>query len=608
MTKPLFMKKEYRLLYLLALLKLILPFLIQDHSYEPHRDEFLYLAEGRHMAWGFMEVPPLLSVFAWLTNIFGGGFFWIKFWPALFGALTYVLVGRLILSFGGGLFALILGVLVFIFGVYLRMFYLFQPNFPEIFFWTLMAYGLVRYVQTREGLGSPGGRPGEEVEMPGAGWEGVGENETREGIEKLGAGREEVGKSETGEGAGKLAVGRPGSGKRAAGRPFGLYVAGIAFGLGMMSKYSVAFYSVSLFGGLLLTRQRKILLNRHFYFAFGIGLLIFLPNFLWQYMHGFPVVYHMKELQKTQLQYISPTGFLVDQLLYNLPCLFIWLTGLFWVSFTQAGRPYRFIGWAYLLVVSLFVLGHGKSYYDMGAYPVLIAFGAVALERWAVGRLHFMRYVLPAVVLVLGYTYITIALPFLPPPRLAAYYARSGIARKTGALRWEDLRDHPLPQDFADMLSWKEMTQKVAKGYASLDSTEKKQTLLFCDNYGEAGAVNYYGRAYGLPPAYSDNASFLYWLPDDFYACNNLLLVTDDREEMQHAFIHAFASARLLDSITNPYAREYGSLIVLLKGPNEAFRKAFRDKIDGKKFKTTASGATSAGAPPSALEEGGKMH
>jgi 4-amino-4-deoxy-L-arabinose transferase-like glycosyltransferase len=534
------MQKEYRLLYLLALLKLVLPFLIQDPSYEPHRDEFLYLAEGRHMAWGFMEVPPVLSVFAWLTNVFGGGFFWIKFWPSLFGALTYLLVGRVILSFGGRWFALVLGVLPFIFGAYLRMFYLFQPNFPEIFFWTLMAYGLVRHVQT--------------------------------------------------------------------GKPSGLYIAGIAWGLGMMSKYSVAFYAVSLFGGLLLTKERKILLNRHFYWAMGIGLVIFLPNLLWQYVHGFPVVYHMKELQKNQLQYINPTGFLTDQLLLHLPCLFIWLTGLYWVSFTRAGRPYRFIGWAFALVVTLFVIGHGKSYYAQGAYPILFGFGALSLERWATGRRTFMRYAMLAVTFFLGYTYVTIALPFLPPPQLAAYYARSGVARKTGALRWEDLKDHPLPQDFADMLSWKEMTKKVAGAYARLDSTEKRQTLLFCDNYGEAGAVNYYGPGYRLPPAYSDNASFLYWLPDDFYTYNNLLLVTDDLEEMQHPFIHEFASARLVDSITDPYAREQGSLIILLKGPSAAFRKAFRDKIDGKKYKTTASGAVSAEAPANALEKGGSMH
>ena len=143
------MRQKYLLLYLLALVKLVLPFLLQNGVYEPHRDEFLYLAEGRHMAWGYMEVPPLLSVFAWLTNLFGGGFFWIKFWPSLFGALTYLIVGRMVLALGGRLFALLLAFLPFVFGAYLRTHYLFQPGFLEIFFWTLLAYALVRYMQSR---------------------------------------------------------------------------------------------------------------------------------------------------------------------------------------------------------------------------------------------------------------------------------------------------------------------------------------------------------------------------------------------------------------------------------------------------------------------------
>src|ERR1700733_11835310 len=97
------------LIGVLALLKFIFPYLVQNGAYEPHRDEFLYLAEGRHLAWGYFEVPPMLSVFGYLTDLLGGSLFWIKFWPSLFGALTYVLVARIIRLFGGGWFALVLG-------------------------------------------------------------------------------------------------------------------------------------------------------------------------------------------------------------------------------------------------------------------------------------------------------------------------------------------------------------------------------------------------------------------------------------------------------------------------------------------------------------------
>ena len=113
--------KPANLIYLLAFVKFILTFLIQSPVYEPHRDEFLYVTEGQHLAWGYLEAPPMMSFFAYLTNMLGGSLFWIKIWPSLFGSLTYLLVGGLILSLGGKWFALVIGFLPFIFGYYLHV-------------------------------------------------------------------------------------------------------------------------------------------------------------------------------------------------------------------------------------------------------------------------------------------------------------------------------------------------------------------------------------------------------------------------------------------------------------------------------------------------------
>ena len=95
----------------------------------------------------------------------------------------------------------------------------------------------------------------------------------------------------------------------------------------------------------------------------------------------------------------------------------------------------------------------------------------------------------------------------------------------------------------------------MAAAYHTPDSNEKKRIILFCDNYGQAGAVNYYACKYHLPEAFSDNASFLYWMPDnlDF---DNIVLLTDDEQEMQHAFIKNFTSAVLTDNVTSYNARE----------------------------------------------------
>jgi 4-amino-4-deoxy-L-arabinose transferase-like glycosyltransferase len=503
------MNKNNRLLYFLALLKIALPYLLQNNAYEPHRDEFLYLAEGHHMAWGFMEVPPLLSVFAWLTHVFGDGMFWIKLWPSLFGAATFIVAGRIVLSLGGKSFSLLLLFLPFIFGVYLRLFFLFQPNPPEVFFWTLIMYSIIRFIQTEKSK-----------------W---------------------------------------------------IYLFGVSVGLGMMSKYSVAFITVSVLLGLIFTKYRTVFANKHFWYASLLGFIIFLPNLLWQYSRNFPVMHHMQELHDTQLQYISPLDFLKDQLLMNIPCVFIWLSGLWYVLFSAKEKRFRFVGYAYIVVITLFLIGHGKNYYVLGAYPVLFAFGAYHLEKYTSARRKILRYAFIIFPVVLGTLMIPIALPIFPPQQLADLYDKIGT-KNTGALKWEDLKDHPLPQDFSDMLGWEEMAQKMSKAYETLDSAEKRHTVLFCDNYGMAGAVTFYAKKYQLPEAYSDNASFLYWLPDTMHI-DNLLLLTDDPNEMQHDFINDFSSAVLTDSITTPFAREHGDFVILLKGANEKFNQFFKEKI-----------------------------
>ncbi len=495
-------------LYGLIFLKLLLPYLLQHSMYEPHRDEFLYLAEGNHLDWGFMEVPPLLSVFAWLTHVLGGGMFWIKLWPSMFGAATLFIMGWLVLLLGGKKFALFLLFLTFIMTGYLRVFFLFQPNAPEVFFWSLLVFAIIRYVQT-------------------------------------GANR-------------------------------WLYLFGVAAGLGMLSKYSVLFYIVSLVGGLLLSPYRNVFLNKHFWLASLLGFVIFLPNLWWQYVHHFPVVYHMNQLHETQLQYVSTTAFLVSQVVMFLPCLFIWLSG--WYSVSAGGQTrYRFVGIAYLFVILLLIAGHGKGYYALGAYPVLFAFGATALEKSTAVKRQSFRYLFTSVPLVIGLIFLPVALPLFAPPTLAAIYARTGIAN-TGQLRWEDLQNHPLPQDFSDMLGWKEMAEKVGKAYHSLSEEEQRNTLIFANNYGMAGAVNYYRHQYHLPEVYSDNASFLYWLPDSVHF-SNLILITTNQEELKEKYVQYFQSAYIADSITHPYAREHGDLIVVEKGADKRFEQFFKDKL-----------------------------
>lgn len=500
-----------RLIYVLALVKFILPFLLQHSVYEPHRDEFLYLAEARHLAWGYLEVPPMLSALSFISNALGGSLFWIRFWPSLGGALTYVLVGRIILLLGGGKFALLLGFLPFVFGYFVHVHFILQPNFLEMLAWTTMAYGLMRYVRSEERAG--------------------------------------------------------------------LYVAGLGFGLGMMSKYSVAFFAGCLLIGLLLTPERRVFRNRHFYYALLLGLLVFLPNLIWQGVHGWPIFNHMVELRHQQLDQVSRLHFVADQLTYNLPGLVCWSAGLYWLFGIPEGRRYRFAGWAVLLVLAFLVMSRGKSYYAMGVYPVLFACGAVCLEKATLARRGW-RWALVIFSVIAGCYIDMIALPMLEPQRLAGFYRRYASYRRLGFLRWEDQQDHPLPQDFADMLGWKEMAMKTANVFHSLDSAGVNHTVIDGGNYGEAGAMDYYGPALGLPPAMGRAANYLLWTPVNFYKQEKFILLTDYREEMQDDFMKLFASAKLADSITTPLAREGGSIIIVLQGPGAEARKQWYDSYE----------------------------
>ena len=510
------MKKLNGLLYLLALIKFILPFFLQNSVYEPHRDELLYLAEGAHPAFGYMEVPPMISVFAWLIQHAGNNMFWIKFWPSLFGALNLILVGKILISLGGKQFSLFLLFCCFVFTGFLRVHFLFQPNTFEVFFYSVISFGLIRYIQTTDNK-----------------W---------------------------------------------------LYITGIGAGLGMLSKYSVAFYLVSLLPALLLTKHRTIFLNRHLYQALALAFLIFLPNLIWQYVNHFPVIYHMHELSTTQLQYVPLSVFLLEQLLMFLPCCFIWVAGLFYLLMHPKGRPFIFLCWAYVGVIAILIWFHGKSYYSLGLYPVLFAFGSLAIEQWTVRRLYFLRYVFSSIIILLGWYFLFFGIPILAPEKLAVFFQKTNSNGK-GVLRWEDQQDHPLPQDFADMLGWEEMTRKAAVAYHSMDSSQRANAIIFCDNYGMAGAINYYRKKYRLPEAYSDNASFLYWIPDTI-RYQNIVLLTDDQEEMQHDFIKEFEHAAVVGRVQNPYARENGTQIILLKGASDKFRKFFHDKLNEDKLKT----------------------
>jgi hypothetical protein len=254
-----------------------------------------------------------------------------------------------------------------------------------------------------------------------------------------------------------------------------------------------------------------------------------------------------------------------DVLLFNLPGIFIWGTGLYRVLL--GGREFRFVGWmASGLLVSL--IGIGQRAEDaMGIYPVLFAFGAVAIagaRRW--------RMALAGFAILVGGVLDTVFLPMMPPSALADYYSRVPVFKRLGMLRWGDRQDHALPQVFADMLGWEEMTIKAARVYESLDSLDKTGVLLNGGgSCGEAGALDYYGPKYSLPPVMGCRANYVLWTPAAYYDRDVFIMTMRDLGEMKR-----FASAIVVDSVTHPFSTEYGSYILLMRGPDAAVRQEWK--------------------------------
>ncbi|MBK8707914.1 MAG: glycosyltransferase family 39 protein [Flavobacteriales bacterium] len=136
------------LLGVFMLVKILASYLLLDPSFDRHRDEFLHLDQGHHLAWGYASVPPFTSWVSWLIHALGSDPFWVQFFPALFGALTIAVVWWLVRSVGGGLFAQALSATALICSGLLRLDILFQPNSMDVLAWTTVLTLLVQWVRT----------------------------------------------------------------------------------------------------------------------------------------------------------------------------------------------------------------------------------------------------------------------------------------------------------------------------------------------------------------------------------------------------------------------------------------------------------------------------
>ena len=364
-----------------------------------------------------------------------------------------------------------------------------------------------------------------------------------------------------------------------------LYFLGIVIGVGMLTKYTMAFFTLSLLVGLVFSKNRKLLLNRHMIGAALLALIIFLPNLIWQFQHHLPVITHMKTLQEQQLDFNKPSDFIKQSLLVNGIALFIWLTGFVFLLFSFRLHKFQFVAVAFVLIFGFLLIMHGKPYYLFGAFPMLFAAGGFGFERWLKTSSYAVRTAVIALFTVPNLMFFPMALPIfsLNQTLAAIKFLNDKVPVTKFATTWEDHKQHPLTQDYADMFGWDTMTDLVAKAWNELTPEQQKHTQIYADNYGDAGAVHHFGKQYNLPDVISLNSSFTLWAPDSLNA-HYIIYVDDQGGKNIESFASALESYRKIGEVGNPLAREHGTAVFLLVHPGPALNKRYSDELAKKRL------------------------
>jgi hypothetical protein len=295
----------------------------------------------------------------------------------------------------------------------------------------------------------------------------------------------------------------------------------------------VAFFGFGIAVGLLASAPRRQLASPWLWLGAGLALLLFLPHLAWQVHAGWPTLEFMANAQAEKNIALGPGEFLLQQIVMAHPlALPIWLAGLGGLLLSPRLRRLRPLGWAYLATFALLAIQQTKAYYLTPIYPLLFAAGAVEIEAFFQRRQW--RWGMPAAasLLLAGCAAtLPLAIPVLPVEAFIAYSRIVAI----GEPPTEHQERGALPQMFADMHGWEELVETVARVHRGLAPHERSRARVFARNYGEAGAVEFLGRARGLPAAISGHNSFFLWGPGD--TSGELLIVLgSSREELAEWF------------------------------------------------------------------------
>lgn len=310
---------------------------------------------------------------------------------------------------------------------------------------------------------------------------------------------------------------------------------GASIGFGMLTKYTMGFFALGIVAGVLLTDTRRHLTSKWLWIGVGLSVLIFLPNLLWQAQHHFISLDFLKHIHERDVRIGRTKDFLPDQLKITLLAAPLWIAGLYFYLISQQGQRFRMLGWMYIVPLLLFIVAKGRGYYLAAAYPMLYAAGSVWGEQrlrslskvWACCLRALVRAALIADIVMVG------AIVLSPAPVNSPLWKFA--SQRNG--------------DLLEELGWPELVKTVAQIRDTLPAEDRTHLAVLAGNYGEAGAINLYGPAYGLPPAISGVNSFYergYGNPPP----ETLIVLGLSREFLDRTF----TSCQVAGHTPNPYA------------------------------------------------------
>jgi 4-amino-4-deoxy-L-arabinose transferase-like glycosyltransferase len=429
--------------------KILLHIFTSLRHYGYFRDELYYLDMARHLDWGYVDAAPLVAVYAKIALLMGGSLTALRVIPALAGAALIALTMLIARELGGGRYAQFLAGLSILLCPAIL---LTDSLFTMNAFEPLFWMGCIWIVARI----------------------------LRTGDSRL-----------------------------------WLWF-GVLAGFGLENKHSTLSFGFAITVALLLTHNRREFTRPWIWIAGAIAVAIFLPNIAWQIRHHFPTIEDLANVRREGKNVIlPPLAFVKEQIIDMHPILLpVWLSGLVWFL---RDRRWRVLGLTFVVFFVLMEVAHGKNYYLFPIYPMVFAGGALVLEqaidRWLALRAAWVRTAtrtaVVAIIVLAALPFVPLVTWMLPPERLLAYQNALGFKPAKAEVHHESL----LPQPIADQFGWPELVSEVAAVYNSMPPDERAQTGIWAGNYGEAGAVNLFGPAYGLPRAYSRHQNHWYWGP-----------------------------------------------------------------------------------------------